>query len=129
MILGDSSAWIDHLRGRRTRAARRIDALLAGDELVTTDPVVMEVLAGARDVAHRRTLLRLLSTRPHVPVAVEDWAAAADIYRDCRRAGTTPRTLVDCLIASVAIRSGATILHSDRDFDLIARHVDLSLDR
>jgi predicted nucleic acid-binding protein len=129
LILGDSSAWIDHLRRRRTRPARRIDELLEGTELVTTDPVVMEVLAGAKDMAHRRTLLRLLSTRPHVPVAVEDWTAAADIYRDCRRGGTTPRTLVDCLIAAVAMRTGAAVLHNDRDFDLIARHVDLAIDR
>ncbi|MBA3764697.1 MAG: PIN domain-containing protein [Actinobacteria bacterium] len=38
------------------------------------------------------------------------------------------RTLNDCLIAAVAIRSGATVLHSDRDFDAIARHTELRIE-
>ncbi|MGZ5294241.1 MAG: PIN domain-containing protein [Actinomycetota bacterium] len=35
---------------------------------------------------------------------------------------------MDCLIAAVAIREGATVLHADRDFDVIARHTDLRIE-
>jgi predicted nucleic acid-binding protein len=66
VILADTSAWVDHLRDRRTAAARRLAALLDGG-LATTDVVVMEVLAGARDGPHLTTLRRLLQRCEHVP--------------------------------------------------------------
>ncbi len=34
---------------------------------------------------------------------------------------------MDCLIAAVAIREGASVLHRDRDFDVIARHTELQI--
>jgi predicted nucleic acid-binding protein len=46
---------------------------------------------------------------------VADFDAAARIYRLCRRSGVTPRGMVDCLIASVAWRCDAAILHHDAD--------------
>jgi predicted nucleic acid-binding protein len=36
---------------------------------------------------------------------------------------------VDCLIAACAIRNGLTILHHDRDFDLLARISPLKVRR
>lgn len=46
--------------------------------------------------------------------------AAAQLYQQCRRRGTTPRSSNDCLIAQVAIDNGLRLLHNDRDFDVIA---------
>ena len=129
MILGDSSAWIDHLRDAATETAERLDALFDGDDLVTTDAVVMEVLSGARDERHRRDLDRALGTYPRIPTESRDFESAAAIYRTCRRNGDTPRSLLDCLIAAVALRVDAAVLHNDRDFDVIARHVGLRIDR
>ena len=37
----------------------------------------------------------------------------------------TIRSMLDCLIAAVAIRQGIPVLHSDRDFDALARHTEL----
>lgn len=128
MILADTSAWVDHLRGRRTRAARRVDELLDGG-LATTDVVLMEVLAGARDGAHLSTLRRLLQRCDHVPVQGDDYETAAAVWRACRRGGDTPRSLVDCLVAAVAMRTELPVLHAGRDYDAIARHVDLAVDR
>src|SRR5436309_123637 len=36
--------------------------------------------------------------------------------------------MTDCLIAAVAIREGATLLHFDHDFDVIARHTPLQVE-
>lgn len=126
-ILADTSAWVDHLRGRRTRAARRIDELLEGG-LATTDVVVMEVLAGARDGAHLTTLRRLLQCCELLPVAPADYESAAAVWRTCRAGGDTPRSLLDCVVAAVALRHGLAVLHSDRDYSMIARHVGLAVD-
>jgi predicted nucleic acid-binding protein len=45
----------------------------------------------------------------------------------CRRGGETPRKLSDCLIAAVAIRTGAELLAADAAFEAIARHTPLGL--
>ncbi len=39
------------------------------------------------------------------------------------------RKLIDCLIAATAIRTAATLLHSDSDFEVLARHTRLEIDR
>ena len=43
--------------------------------------------------------------------------------------GESVRKLMDCLIASVAIRAEVPILHCDADFDVLARHTALRIDR
>jgi predicted nucleic acid-binding protein len=96
----------------------------------TTDVVVMEVLAGARDNDHRDRLKRLLARCEHVPVeGLDDFESAADLYRTCRMEGETVRALTDCLIAIVALRASVTVLHADRDFDVLARHTGLRAER
>ena len=88
----------------------------------------MEVLAGARDPSHREELRRLLAVCEFMPVeGLRDYEYAADLYRTCRAAGETVRALTDCLIAAVAIRTKSAILHTDSDFDALARHAPLQL--
>jgi predicted nucleic acid-binding protein len=128
VILADTSAWIEFLRATGSEANRRLRALIEHDQLATTDVVLMEVLAGARDDGHRDRLRALLARCEFVPVAgARDFEDAADIYRACRQAGDTVRALTDCLIASVAMRAGLSVLHADRDFDAIARHARLEI--
>lgn len=107
----------------------RVRALLSGQaSLATTEPIVMEVLAGAKDDSHLRTLRRLVLGCQMIPVrGLSDFEEAAAMYRTCRRAGLTIRRLVDCLIAVVAINADASLLHADTDFDLIARRTSLRL--
>jgi predicted nucleic acid-binding protein len=131
VILVDTSAWIEFLRGTGSPAALRVEALLAEDTtLATTDVVVMEVLAGARDDLHEARLRRLLRRCQHLSVeAPDDFLAAARLYRQCRAGGDTVRKLVDCLIAAVALRSGVRVLHFDRDFEALERHTGVQIDR
>ncbi len=42
--------------------------------------------------------------------------------------GLVVATAADCLIASVALRAGARVLHRDRDFDAIARVTGLAVE-
>ncbi len=130
MILVDTSAWIEYTRATRSEVHLRLAELIKSDALVaTTDPVTMEVLAGARDDVSERNLHNLL--RRFVLLVfdpVADFSAAARIYRRCRRKGVTPRSLIDCMIVSVAMRHRAAVLAHDTDFSLIARVVALDLD-
>jgi predicted nucleic acid-binding protein len=127
VILVDSSAWVEFLRGTGSPAHLRVrSALRAGAELATTDVIVMEILAGARDDADRDRLRRLLYGLEFLAVdGPVDYEQAAELYRLCRRGGETPGKLTDCLIAAVAIRNDAELLCEDSDFDAIARRVPL----
>ena len=85
-------------------------------ETAVCDPVRMEVLADARDEYRLRRLHGLLARATHFPTNPADYDEAAALYRACRREGETVRRLIDCLIGSVAIRTGAAVLHSASDF-------------
>lgn len=123
MELIDSSAWIEYLRATGSAAHLEVRRLLRDDlsAVVTTEPVIMELLAGAADDRAFAKLDELVGGLRLLPVdAARDYRDAAVIYRAVRRSGHTVRKLIDCLIATVAVRTGATLLHRDRDFDVLA---------
>lgn len=96
---------------------------------MVTEPVVMEVLAGARSDAREADLRRLLL---RYTLAQFDWVADFDaavrIFRRCRKAGVTPRGMVDCMIAAVAHRRGLALLAWDVDMFRVAEVIGLELD-
>ncbi len=128
MILIDTSAWIEFLRDTGSTVCNLVDELLS-EEIAVCDVVRMEVLAGARDDSHLSSLRRLLARAETIPTLTTDYEDAAALYRQCRRRGETVRKLVDCLIAASAIREGVPVLHSDTDFEVLARHTDLQVHR
>ena len=89
----------------------------------------MEVLAGARDEGHLNDLRRLLARGTLVTTEPTDYEEAASLYRVCRRNGEAVRRMIDCLIASIAIRSGSPLVYADGDFDVLARHTALEIHR
>lgn len=128
MILIDSSAWVEFLRDTGSAVCDRVDVLL-DDEIATCHPIRMEVLAGARDEQHLSDLRGLLARGSLIPTEPTDYEDAAALYRTCRRRGETVRKLIDCLVAATAIRASATLLHSDSDFEVLARHTPLQIER
>lgn len=130
MILADTSAWVEYDRRTGSAAHLRLrELILKGDELAVTEPVAMEVLAGACSDEREQKLRELLARYEARPLRPEfDFDAAARIYRRCRRAGITPRGLVDCLIAAVAKREDLELLAHDVDLARVAGVVGLRMD-
>jgi predicted nucleic acid-binding protein len=130
VILPDSSAWIELLRNTDSPAHRSLRRLLTdGAPLRVTEPIVMELLAGTRTTWEYRAARRLLSSFPILEVGnIVTYERAAVVWRTCRAAGEPVRNTTDCLIAAVAIRDDASLLHRDRDFDVIARHTELRIE-
>ena len=130
MILADTSAWVEYDRATGSPVDERLTDLIATDgPLMVTEPVMMEVLAGARTDAQEDDLRRLLLRAGLLQFeASTDFDAAIRIYRRCRRSGVTPRGMVDCMIAAVAWRRGAVLLSYDVDFDRVARVVGVEMD-
>ncbi len=128
MILADTSAWIEFLRRTGSPTALAMRRRLDADEVATTDIVMMEVLAGTTDDARLAKARRALDGCTYFPQRrYTDATAAAALYRQCRRAGESPRQLTDCLVAAVALRNRVPVLQRDRDYDVIARHTSLSV--
>ena len=130
MILADTSAWIEYDRATGSTADQRLAGLIAEEgALLVTEPVLMEVLAGARSDARMEDLRRLLLRFALVRFdAVTDFDAATRIYRRCRQAGVTPRGMINCMIAAVAYRSNAALLSWDIDMDRLAQVIGIELD-
>ncbi len=129
MIVVDTSAWVEMIRGRPHPVAATLKALIAARrDLAITDAILMELLAG---VTSTEALARVRGQIVGLPIlqleGLADFEEAARIYRSCRAAGYTLRNQIDCLITVLAIRHDATLLHNDHDFDVIARHSALKL--
>lgn len=130
MILADTSAWVEFDRATGSTVDVRLTQLVTDDApIAVTEPVMMEVLAGARTDARERDLRRLLQRfHLHSVDPAPDFEAAARIYRQCRQNGVTPRGLIDCLIAAVAWRNSATLLAYDIDLHRVASIVGIVMD-
>ena len=130
MILPDTSAWVEELRktGSSVHLSLR-HHLDTGSDVAVTEPVIMELLAGARSKDELRATRKRMLAFPMLRVDnLVTYERAAVIWRLCRAAGEPVRNTMDCLIAAVAIREGASILHADRDFDAMARHAGLRVE-
>jgi predicted nucleic acid-binding protein len=116
LYLADTSAW--HRSGR---AEQRWSSLLDQDALALCAPVTLELLYSARGPADYRALAEALAYLPTLPLNARVEAVAARtqaaLARRSQHRGPTP---VDILVAGVAEAHGATLLHYDRHFDLIA---------
>jgi predicted nucleic acid-binding protein len=130
MILADTSAWVEFDRATGSAVDQRVAELIGnGGPLAVTQPVVMEVVAGARDRRRQKDLTHLLQRFPLRTFDSDvDFAAAAHIYLDCRRAGITPPGLIDCMLVAVAWRHADAILSYDVDLDRVCGVMGVPLD-
>lgn len=138
-VLVDSSVWIDHLRGARTRETNILDTLLGwldpGHEdrdreaiidLLVGDLVLCEVLRGIPDQSEHAAVKDILLSFELVTIGSIDLALkAADHYRALRRQGVTVRKTIDLLLGTWCIANDCDLLHSHRDFEPMIRHLGL----
>ena len=130
MILADTSAWVEYDRATGSATDQALTSLITdgGGRLAVPEPVLMEVLAGAKDETRHTQLERLLKSFLWLGAdPVSDLTGAAKLYRACRAGVVTPRGLIVCMIAGIAIRTGAELLAADQDFVDMARILPLRL--
>lgn len=120
MFLVDTSVWIEVFR----KPSRfRLESVAELEEVATCLPVIQEVLQGFREEGAFRIAREAMYSLPVVesPLRREAFDQSVSLYRQARNAGLTPRSGVDCLIAACALMNDLTVLHYDRDFDLLAQ--------
>lgn len=130
MILVDTSAWVEFDRATGSSIDEFLTKLIGEtDQVAVSEPIVMEVLAGARDDRREQELRRLMQRFDLLRFdPVVDFDTAASIYRRCRQTGVTPRGMVDCMIAAVAWRTDAGLLSADADMKHIASIMSIRLE-
>lgn len=115
--LADTSAW-----NRSRLVVERWSALMDQNELALCTPVRFELLHSARGKSDFANFASELDGLPHLALSrrVEALAARTQAALANRSEHRGPKP-IDLLIAAIAQVHGATLLHYDRHFDLIAR--------
>jgi predicted nucleic acid-binding protein len=127
MIVVDSSVWIDFFNGKITKQTNLLDSLLGREPIVIGDLVLTEVLQGFREDKDYRRAKELLDYLLFRPMVGRELAVrAAENYRRLRKKGITVAKTIDVIIATFCIESNLPLLHCDRDFEPMVRHLGLS---
>jgi predicted nucleic acid-binding protein len=131
VIVVDTSVWVDVLRGVDSpSAARCVELIEDGAPVALTDVILTEILQGIDSEREARLAERHLRAFPILRLeSLDDFSLAAELYRSARRAGVTVSKTIDCLIAAPCVRTGASLLHADADFDRLATCTQLKVFR
>jgi predicted nucleic acid-binding protein len=129
LVLIDSSVWIAVLPSRRPPSPLRahVDSLIGDGRVVIAGPVAAELLRVAIGEREYEILASMCASYPHLPIEDHTWQFAGRLGFQLRRDGVTVPT-TDLLIAAVAIEAGATLLHRDRHYDVIAERFPLCVE-
>ena len=127
MILVDTSVWVEFLRGVPGPATTFVREHI-GVDVATCEPVMMELIAGARPGAASLRLESMLLSQSWCRVEPAlDYRGAAELFHAARAIGRPPRSLQDCLIAAIALRHQVAVAHRDVDFSHLADATGLAV--
>jgi predicted nucleic acid-binding protein len=128
MIVADSSVWVDFFNGTKNKQTDLLDDLLGRERILIGDIILTEVLQGFRRDAEFQRARELLEALEFQAMLGKEMAfRCAENYRKLRKAGTTVRKTIDVMIATFCIEGGHELLHSDRDFDAMEKHLGLKV--
>lgn len=126
MVLIDTSAWIEYFRDGEPGIAAEVARCLDEERVIMGDLIYCEVMQGLRSSRQRREIGHLFSTLPSFEMVGFDIADKASAnYRLLRAKGLTIRKTIDVIIGTFCAANGVRLVHHDRDFTLMARHIGL----
>ncbi len=128
MVIIDTSAWIEYFRDGDPGIVGKVDRCLEEEQVGIGDLVLCEVMQGIRSPHQRRTVAELFSALPRFDmVGFHVAEQAARNYRLLRSRGVTVRKTIDVIIGTFCQTNGFTLVHKDRDFDLMADVIGLQV--
>jgi predicted nucleic acid-binding protein len=128
MVIVDTSAWIEYFRGGLPRVVSKVDQCLEQELVGIGDLVYCEVIQGIRVARERSDVSALLLSLPRFDMVGFRMAEkSAANHRLLRSRGVTVRKTIDVLIGTFCAEHGLQLLHSDSDFDLMARHIGIEI--
>lgn len=122
-ILIDTSAWIVSFKKTGNESLKqKVVEVLASLSAVTTPVIVLELLQGCRDRKEYEAMKSRMEALEMLPVNEDVWESAYRAGYDLRRKGITVPT-IDILILSIAKVHNCSVLHHDKHFKLVAKHL------
>ena len=129
-LLVDTSVWSLAFRRDINSDASAVDvlrtALAGGDSIVTTGLILQELLQGFAGPRDRKQIVERFAALPLLIPDRRDYIDAAELRNLCRRSGIQIGT-IDALLAQLCIRHDLTLLTTDGDFTLAAKHSALRI--
>ncbi|MCX5758571.1 MAG: PIN domain-containing protein, partial [Candidatus Hydrogenedentes bacterium] len=105
-----------------------VERCLDRDLAAIGDLVYCEVMQGLRRKREIREISSLFLSLPQFEMVGFGIAErAAHNYRTLRSRGVTVRKTIDVLIGTFCADNNLSIIHHDRDFDLMAEHIGLDI--
>jgi len=128
MIVVDSSIWIDYFNGTISKETNWLDESLGIEPIIMGDIILAEVLQGFQNEKDFRTAKKLLLEFPFMDMIGQELAIKSAMnYRALRQKGITIRKTIDVLIGTFCIHNNFDLLHNDKDFDPLEKHLKLKV--
>ena len=124
----DSSVWIDYFNDVINFKTDTATELIKRNEVFILPVILQEVLQGIKEDKLFNSIRETLGPLEFISYhQIGMSVAAASLYRNLRAKGITIRKPNDCLIAAICIENNIPLLHSDKDFDNIAKQASLKI--
>jgi predicted nucleic acid-binding protein len=124
-VLIDTSGWICFFARRGYEDMKKnISILLDENRVAIAGPILAELIQGARDVDERQNIKDYTEGLYWLQITDAHWYQSAELSFQLRRKGITS-SIIDVLIAVLAMDYQCALLHKDSDFDHIARNSSL----
>lgn len=125
-VAADSSVWVSYLHGLQTPHTLCLDQLIEKHQVIVPDVVLLEVLRGVKSEQAAEALeARFASFAIGNVSGQEIVLAAAKNFRMLRALGIAIRGSIDVLIGTWCLKNNVWLLHNDRDFDMMEKHLGL----
>ena len=128
MVLVDTSAWIEYFRNGVPSVVHKVVKSLKEEDVAVGDLIYCEIMQGIHSEPQRKQVEDLLLSLPRFEmVGFEIAGKSAANYRLLRSKGVTVRKTIDVIIGTFCVENDLPLIHHDRDFDLMARHIGLKM--
>jgi predicted nucleic acid-binding protein len=130
-VIVDTSVWslaLRHDRQETDDTVRELQNMIQDHRVQMIGPIRQEILSGIRSEAQFKKLKRHLESFPDLPTATEDYVTAAGYYNLCRSKGIQGSN-TDFLICAMANRNKFSIFTTDKDFEMISKHINIFIHR
>jgi len=125
MVVIDTSAWIDYLRGSDTPCANAVDEAMDSDRVIVGDLIIVELLQGIKNPKEHKQVEELTDGLDYRSFVGKEIAKkTADNYRILRSKGLTVRKMIDMMLISLLYRPFGLVTTGggSRTSDTVFRH-------
>jgi len=126
MVVVDTTVWIDYVHGLETPHTNALDYELLHNQVIIGDLLITEFLQGFRNDRDFEAAKKIIDSLIYCDMLGYDIALKSAMnFRFLRKNGITIRKTADIIIGTFCIEHEIPLLHNDRDFDPMEKHLGL----